>query len=101
MDILDGKVFLGVGEQEQTGLESPIELSGFPVAERLAGLTEEVQRLEAVVYSDPEDYLPTEKGEARPALAQAYARRRLYTGIANHLMFSGTVDAAKLIPKIK
>lgn len=100
MDISNGKAFLTTGEQKKAGLQSPIELDGFPIAERLAETQEEVQRLDGIVFSDPEDYLPNEKGEARPALSQALSRLQLYTALANRMMLEGTVDISEVIDNI-
>lgn len=99
MDITGGKAFLSSAEQQQSGLDSPIVLEGFPIAERVAEISDKVQRLELVLNSDPEDYLPIEKGAVRPELEEAYARRHIYTGIANHMMLEGTVDLSSVIDK--
>ncbi len=78
-------------------LESPIELAGFPIAERLADVADKIQQLELVLNSDPEDYLPSQKGEVRPELSRAFARRAIYSAIAGHMVLEGTVDIPSVI----
>jgi hypothetical protein len=100
MDISGGKAYLNPAEQKQSGLDSPIELNGFPIAERLKEAADKIQRLELVLNSDPEDFLPTEKGAVRPELARAQAQHVIYSGIAGQMALEGSVDLSAVIDQI-